>query len=238
VFLPTEGRVVPTESLRFQSRSAKIKDSLFWFAPLFWSQWKVGLQLLSKTLSAAELRMKIHSLSLIKNEVDIIAQSLRAAAEWVRQYFRPGQWQHGRDVGARPRAGSGYSPTYSCTVRSEVLPWCDAFGASEPIPCKRQRRGLVVHSRCRWNIHRWSKEFLSAIPDEFQAVETQEFAYLFTDRDLEAFRQDPSLFDDESPIERRLRFYASPDWSEARFARHSENVGEIGFHQLLFDIVL
>jgi len=78
----------------------------------------------------------------------------------------------------------------------------------------------------------YPRSFLSGIPDEFQAVETQEFAYSFTDKDLEAFRQDPLLFDDESPIEPRLRFYASPDFSEAKFARHSENVGEIGFHML------
>jgi glycosyltransferase involved in cell wall biosynthesis len=174
--------------------------------------------------------MKIHSLSLIKNEVDVIAQSLRAAAEWSDNIFvldngsTDGTWERVLELAREfPRI---------IPVRCDPRPFRNAM-----------RLELLSQYRASANDGDWwcildadmiyiddPRSFLSGIPDEFQAVETQEIAYFFTDKDLEAFRQDPSLFDDESPIERRLRFYASPDWSEARFARHSEKVGEIGFH--------
>jgi glycosyltransferase involved in cell wall biosynthesis len=176
--------------------------------------------------------MKIHCLSLIKNEVDIIAQSLRAAAEWSDNIFvldngsTDGTSERvlelARDIPRLIPVGCDPRP-YRNQMRLELLSQYRASASDGDWWCILDADEIYIDN---------PRSFLSAIPDEFQAVETQEFAYLFTDKDLEVFRQDPLLFDNESPIERRLRFYASPDHSEARFARHSENLGEIGFHLL------
>jgi glycosyltransferase involved in cell wall biosynthesis len=176
--------------------------------------------------------MKIHSLSLIRNEVDIIAQSLRAAAEWSDNIFvldngsTDGTWgrvlELARDIPRLIPVGCDPRP-YRDAMRLDLLSQYRASASDGDCWCILDADEIYIDD---------PRSFLSAIPDEFQAVETQEFLYFFTDKDLEAFRQDPLLIDDESPIERRLRFYGSPDWSEARFARHSENVGEIGFHRL------
>src|SRR4030095_8654314 len=170
------------------------------------------------------------SLSLIKNEVDIIAQSLRAAAEWSDNIFvldngsTDGTWERvlelARDIPRIIAVGRDPRP-FQDAMRFDILRQYRASASDDDWWCRLDADEIYIDN---------PREFLSPIPDEFQAVWKQEFAYLFTDKDLEVFRQDPSLFDDESPIERRLRFYASPDYSEVRFVRHSENVGEIGFH--------
>jgi glycosyltransferase involved in cell wall biosynthesis len=162
--------------------------------------------------------MKIHSLSLIKNEVDniFVLDNGSTDGTWERVLELARDFRGLIPVGCDPRP-------YRNAMRLELLNQYRASASDGDWWCILDADEIYIDD---------PRSFLSAIPDEFQAVETQEFAYRFTDKDLEAFRQDPSLFDDESPIECRLRFYASPDWSEAKFARHSENVGEIGFHQL------
>jgi hypothetical protein len=168
--------------------------------------------------------MKIHGLCVVRNEIDIIEDSLRTAAAWCDRIYvldngsDDGTWEAVRRLaGELPQIVPFKQDTvpFNSSVREEILRaffeearpgdwWCildaDEFYIDDP------------------------KAFLTDVPRRYQVVWKHEFTYYFTDEDLQAYEADPTLYGSRVPVQQRLRYYRA-DWSEMRFFRHPPRGG-------------
>jgi hypothetical protein len=171
--------------------------------------------------------MTIHGLCVVKNEADIIEQTLLAAAEWCDRIYvldngsGDGTWEK---VGALARAIPAVTPykqdprPFDDGIRNDIFRhfagqakrgdwWCildaDEFYIDDP------------------------RRFLSRVPQTYHSVWMQLYTYLFTDKDLEAYKRQPDLYGDHVPIEQKLRYYVVGDYTEQRFFRHANSLSEI-----------
>jgi hypothetical protein len=165
--------------------------------------------------------VNIFGLSVVKNEVDIISQSLRAAAKWCERIYvldngsSDGTWEKVQELSTQlPQVipvGQD-SRTFHSGIREDILRqhadgarpgdwWCildvDEFYIDDP------------------------RKFLASVPGKYQVVWKHDYSYFFTTEDLKEYRRDPARYGHDTPIEERFRFY-SADWSEIRFFRHPE----------------
>lgn len=164
--------------------------------------------------------LKIRALCVMKNEADIIEQTLSDALRWCDEIFvldngsDDGSWElvktlaaadprivaHGRDMhlfhdGIRAQLYNAY--------KSEAVLgdwWCrldsDEFYVDDP----RTTLGLV--------------------PSQYFSVWSASISYYFTDLDLARYLIDPALFADDVPVSEKCRYYLN-HWSEPRFFRHN-----------------
>ena len=164
--------------------------------------------------------MKIHSICVVKNEADVVAQSLAAAAVWSDHVYvldngsTDGTWEEVHAVAER---------------HPEVLPW-----KQDPRPFSfSMRREPFEHFRsaaaggdwwCRLDADELyiddPREFLSRVPRWYSSVWSASFQFYFTDRDVARYEEDPSLYADDVPVGEKCRWYLN-NWSEKRFFRHT-----------------
>jgi len=167
--------------------------------------------------------MKIHGMCLIKNEADIIKQTLTAALEWCDYIYvldnasTDNTWEyikelakHHQQIVPFKQDGEPYYRdlvgeifNHYCSNATDGDWWCrldaDEFYIDDP------------------------RIFLAKIPDEFGMVYSASFEYYFTDKDLERYQQDPSLYGDDIPITEKCRYYIN-NWSEPRFMKFSQGI--------------
>ena len=165
--------------------------------------------------------MKIHGLCVVKNEEDIIEETLRAAARWCDSIYvldngsTDGTW---KKVQALARELPAVVPfkqdprPFNDAIRNEILRHHAARATPADWWCILDADEFYIDD---------PRSFLGKIPGRYQAVWMQLYVYLFTDKDLATYRQYPKLFD-SLPIEERLRHYVLGDYSELRFFRHSD----------------
>jgi hypothetical protein len=167
--------------------------------------------------------MRIHGLCMVKNEADVIGESLMAAAAWCDAIY---VWDNGSTDG----------------TWDKVL----ELSASEPriIPDRRDDRPFREALRRElFDAHRddaadgdwWCvldadefyiddpPTFLAAVPAKYDEVWAASFEYYFTDRDVARYAENPSLYGDDVPVETKLRFYLN-NWSEPRFFRFAKRL--------------
>lgn len=177
--------------------------------------------------------MRIHCLCVVKNEADVVEQSLRAAAKWC-------DWIYVLDN------GSSDGTWEKVQELAQELP--------AVIPFKQDPRPFV--DSIRWDILRhymnrgkrgdwWCildadefciddpREFLDSVPRRFKAVWMLRYSYLFTEKDQAAYLKDPERYDDGTPIDQRLRHYVVDEYTTLRFFRHSKNFARIPGEMLL-----
>lgn len=166
--------------------------------------------------------MKIFGMCLVKNEEDIIEQSLRAAAVWCHEIYvfdngsDDDTWERVQDLARELPEVVPYKQDdtlFHSGVREEILHafadrarvgdwWCildaDEFYIDDP------------------------RAFLERVPSRYEVVWKQDISYFFTTEDLESYRRNPALYSANVPIEQRLRYY-NADWSEIRFFRHPDD---------------
>jgi glycosyltransferase involved in cell wall biosynthesis len=162
---------------------------------------------------------QIFGLCLVKNEADIIAQSLEAAIEWCDYIF---VYDNGSDDG-------------TWEIVSEL-----ATRSHRIVPFKRDdkpfqdslRHEIFEHYRekardgdwwCRCDADEFyiddPRKFLDRVPTDCDVVWSASFQFYFTDQDAALYRINPHAFDDSKPIQEKCRYYRN-DWSEPRFFRH------------------
>jgi len=168
--------------------------------------------------------MKIHGLCLVKNEADIIEQTLRAAAKWC-------DWIYVLDN------GSSDGTWEKVQALAQELPPVTPY-KQDPRPFDDSMRGDILrHYAARAKRGDWwcildadefyiddPRDFLKSVPRRYKGVWMQLYVYLFTDKDLAAYRHDPRLYDEGVPIEQRLRYYVIGDYAELRFFRHTKTL--------------
>ncbi|MCK9494988.1 MAG: glycosyltransferase family 2 protein [Dehalococcoidia bacterium] len=162
--------------------------------------------------------MRIHGIMLVKDEVDVIGETLEAAVAWCDAIYvfdngsRDGTWEQVQAFARRSdrvipyrQAGTPFSQSLRGEVfryyRDRARPgdwWCildgDEFYVDDP------------------------RVFLSAVPSRFGEVWSASYQYYFTDDDLRRYEVAPEAFL-STPVTERLRYYLN-NWSESRFMRH------------------
>ncbi len=163
--------------------------------------------------------MKIRGLCIVKNESDVIEESLEAASRWADEIF---VWDNGSIDGT-------WDAVQSLAQRNEVI-----------VPFKQDgrpfrdglRAEIYQHFRHLASEGDWwfalpadelyiddPRLFLAKVPAGDSTVWTTSFSYYFTDRDLARFQEDPARYGPEVSVLEKLRYYLN-HWSEIRFFRH------------------
>ena len=171
--------------------------------------------------------MAIHGLCIIKNESDIIEQTLRAASSWCDHIY---VFDNGSSDG-----------TWEIVQRlaselTQVVPF-----KQDPQPFSDSLRGDIVRAyKHRAQRGDWwcildadefyvddPRSFLAQVPRRYRAVWPQKYVYLFTDKDAEAHRRDAQHFGRGLPIQQLLRHYVRDTYSELRFFRHDPTLDQV-----------
>lgn len=164
--------------------------------------------------------MRIHALCIIKNEADVIEESLRAAARWCDHIY---VWDNGSTDGTWEIVNS-----LSRSVE-QIVPWKQqdtTFGDG--------LRGEIFREfRHRASDDDWwcllpadefyvidPRAFLSGVPERYGVVWYASLSYYFSSVAADEYRRDPDAFSDSIPVAERCRYYLA-HWSEPRFARHT-----------------
>jgi len=155
---------------------------------------------------------------LIKDERDVIDETLAAAVQWCDRI-------HVFDNGSTD--GTWERIQEFARDNSRVLPF-----KQDPAPFSQSLRGEIFrHARSTVDVGDWwcvldsdeiyiddPRDFLRDIPARYGEVWSSSYQYYFTDRDLQRYEADPAGFL-QTPIQERLRYYLN-NWSESRFMRH------------------
>ena len=163
--------------------------------------------------------MKIHSICVVKNEADVVAQSLVAAAVWSDHVYV-------LDNGSTD--GTWEAVQALAEIEPRVLAW-----KRDPSPFTfGTRRAPFEHFRhtasrgdwwCRLDADELyiddPRAFLAAVPRWYRSVWGASFQFYFTDRDLARYEADPAAYADDVPVGEKCRWYMN-NWSEKRFFRH------------------
>lgn len=163
--------------------------------------------------------MKIFGITLVKNEDDIIAETLTKASTWCDAIYvfdtgsEDSSWEVVLDLANK---------------NSRIVPY-----RKESVPYKNGLRAQVFNAyKSSANHGDWwcrldsdeiyiddPRLFLKDVPKRFDTIYSASFQYYFTEKDLEQWNFDPDRFTRIS-VEDRLSHFCC-NWSEVRFMRHS-----------------
>ena len=166
--------------------------------------------------------MKIHGLCLVKNEADVLRESLTSALHWCDHIYvfdngsDDGSWELVKELAEQHRQIVPYKQDdvlYTNGLRADIF---DAFRSNagpQDWWCALDADEFYIDD---------PRIFLAKIPNRFQTVWSASLNYYFTDQDIILYRQDPTKFL-ETPVQQRFRYYCS-NWGELRFFRHSHDI--------------
>lgn len=163
--------------------------------------------------------MRIHGLCLVKNEADILRQSLHAARAWCDAVYvfdngsTDGTWELVQALALDDPA---------------IVPWKQAAVPFRDGLRAEIFRAFAEHARPGdW----WAwlapdefyvddpRAFLTRVPPSEGCVWYASICYYFSTEEARRYRADPAQFADEVPITEKCRHYFN-HWSEVRFVRH------------------
>mgnify|MGYP006279081359 CR=1 FL=1 len=167
--------------------------------------------------------MQIHAITVVKNEADIVGDTLRRALDWADAIYvldngsTDGTWEilrtladespavflAGRDVG---RFHDG--------IRAQIYHQFEARSRPGDWWCRLDADEIYIDD---------PRTFLHRVPPRYGLVWGSSFTYYFTDRDLARYETDPSRYAASVPIDERIRYYHN-NWSELRFVRETPDL--------------
>jgi len=167
--------------------------------------------------------MRIHSICLVKNEADIIEQVLKSALVWSDFIYiydngsTDGTWEkalnlakdHGQIVPYKQE-----SKPFRDQIRSEPFNHYRVNSFDGDWWCRLDADEMYIDN---------PRTFLAKVPQKYELIWSASFQYYFTDKDLVLYNQNPSLYADEVPVEKKCRFYIN-NWSEIRFFRYRKSL--------------
>lgn len=163
--------------------------------------------------------MKIFGICLVKNEADIIHETLRHAAHWCDRIFV-------FDNGSSDETWAKVLELAQTEPR--VVPF-----KSAPVPFRDSLRSEVFNQYrhecspgdwwCKLDAdelyHDDPRAFLATVPVHHHVVWGVNFQFYFTDADAARYAEDPRAYPPHTPAEQALRYYRC-EYSETRFFRH------------------
>jgi glycosyltransferase involved in cell wall biosynthesis len=163
--------------------------------------------------------MRIFCLCVVKNESDILEETISAAAQWADGIF------------LSDHESTDETPQI---IQSLCVKFPNVFNAgpvqgpfSDAIRGRVFQRNRGVSARGDWWCRLDADEFYIDDPHEFiqqldphiDMVWSSSYQFYLTDRDVQAYEQDPVAFV-RRPVRDRLRYYKN-NWSELRFVKHT-----------------
>lgn len=162
--------------------------------------------------------MRVHAICFVKDEGDVIAQTLTAALGWCDHVYvwdngsTDGSWETVQELG---RAHAQIVP-----FRQDARPFREW-----------QKAEVYAHFRDAADPGDWwgrldadevyiddPRAFLAGVPDRYRGVWSAHFNYYFSDVDLARYRESPASYGPDVPVQDKLRYYRN-SWSELRFWR-------------------
>jgi glycosyltransferase involved in cell wall biosynthesis len=167
--------------------------------------------------------MQIHGMCLVKNESDIISQCLRAATAWCDLIYvfdngsEDGTWELVRQLAEKYPQIVLYKQDgkpFTDGLRAEIFNHFRDRSSEGDWWCRLDADEFYVDD---------PRTFLAKVPNEYKVVWSASLNYYFTDKDSELYRQQPSLYADDVPVEEKCRYYLN-HWSEPRFFRDTKGL--------------
>lgn len=167
--------------------------------------------------------MNIYGMCLVKNESDIIAQTLKAATEWCDYIYiydngsTDGTWEQVLELSQKYKQIIPYKQEkrpFSTDLRREIFNYYRPNSSEGDWWCRLDADEIYIDD---------PRIFLAKVPHEYIVVASASFEYYFTDEDLEIYNQNPSLYADDVPVEQKCRYYIN-NWSEPRFIRYRKDL--------------
>ncbi len=167
--------------------------------------------------------MKIHSICLVKNEADIITQTLKSAVQWSDFIYvydnssTDGTWEKVLELAKDYAQIIPYkqdNQPFADSLRSEPFNYYRAKSLEGDWWCKLDADEIYIDN---------PRVFLSKVPKKYELVWAASFEYYFTDKDLELYNQNPELYADDVPVEEKCRYYIN-NWSEPRFFKYKTSL--------------
>jgi glycosyltransferase involved in cell wall biosynthesis len=163
--------------------------------------------------------MRILATCLVKNERDIIEETLAAAARWCDVLYvhdtgsTDGTWEAVLDAASRLEPVVPFKREelpFHDDLRRETFEAYYSEGREGDWWCPLDADEIYIDD---------PRAFLAAVPPEHGVVWSSCFEFMFTEQDLKRHLQGPSPQRCDGPVEDRLRYYANT-WSEPRFYRY------------------
>ena len=164
--------------------------------------------------------MQIHAITVVKNEADIVGDTLRRALGWADAIYvldngsTDGTWEMLQDLAATSPAvflaGQDETPFHN-GLRARLYHRFASRSSPGDWWCRLDADELYIDD---------PRAFLRRVPPRYGLVWGSSFTYYFTDRDLERYEDDPSRYGPSVPIDERMRYYHN-NWSELRFVRET-----------------
>lgn len=167
--------------------------------------------------------MKIHGICMVKNESDIITQTLESAVRWCDFIYvydngsTDGTWEKVVKIAQKYEQIVPYkqeSKPYSESLRCEVFNHYRVNSSEGDWWCQLDADEIYIDD---------PRTFLAEVPKKYGVVWAASFQYYFTDKDLELYNQNPSLYADDVPVEDKCRYYIN-NWSEPRFFKYKKSL--------------
>jgi len=167
--------------------------------------------------------MQIHGMCLIKNESDVICEAIRAAINWCDFIY---VYDNGSDDGTWEKLQELATECSQIVLyKQDGKPFSDGLRAE--IYNNYRARSSPGDWWCRLDADEFyiddPRVFLAKVPPEYKAVMSASFSYYLTDQDAALYRQTPSLYADDVPVEQKCRYYLN-HWSEIRFFRYAPDL--------------
>ena len=172
---------------------------------------------------SARPAMKIFCICMVKNESDIIAQTLKDAASWANSIF---VYDNGSTDDTWEKVLTlSKSDVTVVPYKSDPKPFSNSMRC-EPFTTFRHQAEegdwwCILDSDEIYAEN--PRYFLKNIPFFYQIVWAISIQYKLTDEDLRIFEEDPARYGDEVPVAEKIRYYRT-DWSEARFFRYNQKL--------------
>jgi hypothetical protein len=164
----------------------------------------------------------IHALCIVKNEADVISECLISAKHWCDRIYvfdngsDDGTWEIVQELAARVPEVVPFKQDpapFHDGLRAEIFNAFRAEAAEEDWWCLLGADEFYVDD---------PRVFLAKVSRQDGVVWSGSFSYFFTDRDAEAYRSAPEVFE-SMPVDERLRYYLY-HWGEVRFFRHRDDL--------------
>jgi hypothetical protein len=166
--------------------------------------------------------MNIFSICCVRDENDIVGETLEAALGWSDKIFVfdngsvDGTWETVQDL-ARKNSKivlvGRDDRIFTDELRGEIFESYRSVASPGDWWCRLDSDEIYIDDPTR---------FLADIPDKYGFVLSATFNFYFTDVDLQDYERNPSEWL-ARPVQERLRFYQN-NWSEPRFVRHRNDL--------------
>jgi glycosyltransferase involved in cell wall biosynthesis len=166
--------------------------------------------------------MKIFSICCVRDENDIVRETLEAALSWSDRIFVfdngsvDGTWETIQDIARKDskiEIVGRDNRTFTDELCGEIFESYRSVASPGDWWCRLDSDEIYIDRPDR---------FLAGVPGKYGFVFSASFDFYFTDLDLRSYEQNPSEWL-ARPVPERLKYYQN-NWSEPRFVRHRNDL--------------